>query len=218
MSALLQTSPTADVASPATMLFDSPITAGSMILAAARTGLSTIPTVTDSLGNTYALVVHQQQSTDNHNLGIWAAYNVLGGTCTVTVTAVGSGLRCVAQEIAIGSGGKLDQSNHGEGTVTPPSAGSVTPTLNDGYAMAAFSVGGSRAFTVGSGWTLVAEVAQKMMAERQIITSLASLTGDATFSVDDAWAACVATFTPPPSGFISGLARRVHQSPRQGWA
>jgi hypothetical protein len=179
-------------------------------------------TITDSQGNTYTNDALVDQSTTQFAL-IARAQNTLGGTKdALTLTVAGSNsanesLACIGYDIpfVLEPKSALDQSNTANNSgSTSPSAGSVTPTGSFELAITAIAAGATSTPTItpGAGWypdsgaalsspvTPNCQVAPAsgsltFCSESQpVSTTPGAMTGNATLSVSNAWAAAIAVY------------------------
>lgn len=107
-----------------TASFPANVTAGNLIVVAVcAPNTVTVSSVTDSLGNTYQQAGSRNQWNGAASISIHYAYNVAGGTCTVTVTlSASSNLSFSATEYAgaLTSSGVLDSTANNGATSTGP--------------------------------------------------------------------------------------------------
>lgn len=205
------------------------VTAGDLlIVAVAGTGVSTLPSlsVADSLGNTYYSV----GSPNANSLTVaqlFYAYNVLGGTCTVTVTSSGPAQLTmgVMEYSGFGTLDPLQGSGAGSGTGTSASSSLSAEQSRDLIVGCVTAGGGSTAAPGITGSPTYAErlnVASTSSATNYYYESLeiedASFgTGVSapswTLAASAAWSAQAASFTPAilfsPRGVLPPLVVRA---------
>lgn len=202
--------------------FSSNTTKGSTLLAACGgsnyASTSWTATITDSQLNNWNQDVLVNQSTTQF-AAIFRAQNTGGGTAdVVTLTIAGANsanesLACTIYEFAgaVEPKSALDTSTSASNAgSTSPSAGSVTPTGSFEVGITAIAAGATSTptITVGSDWlgdsgtttnncTLApASGSLTFCAESKALTTTpASITGNGTLSVSNAWAAAVATYS-----------------------
>lgn len=163
--------------------------------------------ITDSNSNTYTEVSKGSQST-TLEAAIFLSTYVSAGSNTVTVTIAGSGSSNTAIGVQIYEVYGLitpmsatDQStNNSSAGSTSISLPSVSPVVPNEYAFMAIAAAGGT-ITAGTNWTLdsgsLAPVGGNLVsfgAESQALPTMAALTGTATLSASNAWAAALATF------------------------
>lgn len=134
-----------------TKVFVGNVTAGNILVTVIGSTLAT-PAVTDSQGNTWTN--HRQQTGASRTVSIWTAFASSTGACTVTLDVVsGTGLFKLYEFTPDGATSvAMDVGNGSYNTGTPThAAGSVTPTVNDTWAIFGASIVGG--FFVSSGPT-----------------------------------------------------------------
>ena len=166
-------------------------------------------TVTDTVGNTYTQDAIANQSTTQW-AAIFRANNNAGGTNTLTLTIAGSSavsesLACRAYEVmgSFSPGSPLDNTTTGSNAgSTSPSAGSFTPTRLGEYAFTGIAAGttSTPTFTASSPWKLDASIVPASGSLTFGVESLpttagpSAVTGSATLSASNAWAAVMASY------------------------
>lgn len=208
-------------------IFGSNVTAGDTILVTVtwvgNTGLQTITSLTDTLGNTFVAEPMNQiaPSTDYQQMVSQEFYalNSPGGAEGVTAVWGGSTGGAYLSIIEI-TPSVFDQIVQTQGNNFNPSAGTVTTTINGEFANASAiqdNASGFSTFTAGSGWTLWqngAGGAQNNGQEYQNQSTAGSITGNFSSPFTGRWVADMIFFkpaggpppvvVPPPICFISG--------------
>ena len=164
-------------------------------------------TITDSNSNTYTEVSKSPQST-TLEAAIFLATYVPAGPNTITATIAGSsssntGIGIQIYEVygLITPMPAFDQSAIGSNAgSTAIATSSVSPLVPNEYAFMAIAAAGGT-ITAGTNWTLdsgsLTPVGGNLVsfgAQSQALPTMASLTGTATLSISNAWAAALATF------------------------
>jgi hypothetical protein len=191
--------------------FDSNVAAGNLLVVSIvwseSSGTQTVSGVTDSLGNTYALIPGSYKTVVGHNTSQIAcqhAYCISGAAGANTVTATFSGGAFAIISILEATPGTYDQSTTGTGTSTTHSAGSLTTPSNGCLAVAATMIddgsGIGGGFTKGAGWTSlilssgggVADWASEYFTQ----STAGSVAGNFTAPGSGIWVASMVTFKP----------------------
>lgn len=139
--------------------FGSDVTSGNLIVIAIGTGTYNVNTVTDGLGNTYTLI--EKGNTANMRGELWYAYNITGGSCTITVDIEGDAnfddIITTAREYSgIDTADPLDQSTENTETQygTSHSTGTTPPnSQNQELAVAMYVGDDNETYTVGNGFS-----------------------------------------------------------------
>lgn len=178
--------------------------AGNLILAFVRMS-STSQTVTlaDTAGNIYTDAVGQVQTTDGHQIHLFYAKNVAGGTNTVTATFSGSNNHpwlAVLEYSGLSTSGPLDKTAHAQGNGNTVNSGptAVTAAANElVFAATGMQASWSGQITAGSGYTLVQQNpgSSTAAAEQQVVSATGSYSGVFALSSSANWSAVVATFS-----------------------
>lgn len=169
------------------LAFTSNVTAGNSVIVGIRCPQSTtitVTSVTDNLSNTYSLALGPARGGPNdQNIWQYVADNVSGGACTVTIafSATPSGTHGLELHEVSGldPAGSFDDSSSASGSGTAPNAGTVTPTVADGFAFAMCANNGGEN-SAGSGWTGYdpGNTYWYDYSETRIVTSTSSFDGD----------------------------------------
>lgn len=166
-----------------------------------------VATVSDGV-DTYTEVTPVQNHTNNdlHIRTFWTTATTTGSrTITFTLNAARGFRRCSAISFTPAGGTTFAL----DAIATPPatpsntaavSAGSASATAA-GFAVASFAIYGDRNLTVGSGWTLPAELDNTMaIMEYRVVSGAGSITGDGTFNSGVEWLAHLAIFKETGGG------------------
>lgn len=172
-----------------------------------------VASVTDGV-DTYAEVTPVQNHTNN-DLHLRTFSTLATTTGTRTITFALDAARPYRRCSAISYTPAATKSFALDAIATPPatpnntaavSAGSASAT-DAGCAIASFGLYGDRTLTVGSGWTLPAELDNTMaIMEHRAVTGAGSITGDGTFSGGVEWLAHLAIFKETGGGTTQDLA------------
>lgn len=161
----------------ADLAFAGDVAAGSLILVALRIGDPTtdITAITDTRGTTYTQVDVQLQSTDTHRLHLWQGLVVPGAgpnTVAATFSADGASLRWAIHEFGSDGTQVRDQKSKGEqDATTAPSAGSITPGVDNELIFGCIGAGGNPAMAATGSFTLRETPANKLGTETWIQTT-----------------------------------------------
>jgi hypothetical protein len=164
--------------------------------------------VTDSLGNVYADAVSQTQSSDGHQVHIFYAKNIKGGTNRVTATFSSTNNHpwlAVYEYSGLSATSPLDQTAHAQGSSAAPTSGATGTTANASeLVFAATGLPSSYTGTanIGSGYTLLQQNTSTSRAadEAQVATTTGTFNGTFSLRSSANWSAVVATFAAPSSG------------------
>jgi hypothetical protein len=149
-----------------TATFPGAVTAGDLVVVAISTwdgnDTAIVSSVTDNLGNTYALAVQDPvpPTSDQEPLGIWYAANVAGGanlTVTVNLQQAGSVSLAIHEYGGVATANVVDQVAHANGSGTQASSGVTAPTTQANDLLFATSTFWDVAMVnaaAGSGYTL----------------------------------------------------------------
>lgn len=171
------------VSSGATVTFASNVTVGNTVtVIMANHYAACPPTLTDNLGNSYTRVVTGGVASGvTYPLFAFTAPITTGGACTITLAMGCSALAFwFATEVAGLSASPFESYSVLNNASSPMFAGSVTPTVNGSYLMAAF-LDASNAGTIvnGSAWAGQGGVSGKRLQDL-IQTTAAAINADAT--------------------------------------
>jgi len=179
--------------------------AGNLVVAVIRMASTsnTCTSVTDNVGNTYALVGPSDNST---NIRLYLAYGVqtTGGATTITANFTGSSAtkRCFAGEFSGGestNAAVFDASATANGTSTTPAVASITTAASGELIIGAANTNGSPGWTAGSGFTQFGSTSGGLRGEYKL-SGGASETCPWTLGSSVAWAAIGAAFKPSGGG------------------
>lgn len=179
-----------------TLAYASNVTAGSLLILAARHGSATasVSSVTDTLGNTWTLA-KRMDDPSGHSHNIWFANSPTGGANTVTINIDETqSLRWIVLEYSGLGTASIDVSTSSIGSGTSADTGGVTPTQSNVLAFSACDVNGVSGFTAGSGYTERVEVATKIAAQDKVVASPSSITGAWTLDTSENWISSLVVF------------------------
>lgn len=183
-----------------TATFGTATTTGNAILVAvgtANASFLTVSSITDSQSNTYVKLLTKTNTIDAE---LWAAYNITGGTNTVTVHFSGSGnaAEVVAQEFSGISSSPLDASTSNSGSSTNSTSGTTANTTQTEELVVAFTVLQSNvAITAGSGYSNIkndhGSGSISLAMESAVVSSIGTQSAGFVHTTG-VWAAGIATF------------------------
>jgi len=183
--------------------FGSNINGGNLIVAVVRmSSASQTVSITDTLGNVYTRAVSQVQSSDGHQLHIFYAKNVAGGTNTVTASfsSVNNHPWIAVYEFSgLSRTNPLDQTAHSQGYGSAPNSG-PTATTSSANELVMSAIGMPASFTgsvaAGNGYAMGQQDAGTSRAASQtaVSTATGSFAGTAGLSYGTSWSSVVATF------------------------
>lgn len=185
-----------------TLAYTSSVSAGTLLVAAARIGSGTdeITSMSDTRGNTWARA-HIQRDSAGHTQDVWYAYNSGAGANTVTINLSSSqSLRWGVYEASGFTSASVDVSTGALGSSSSPSSGGVTPSFSNALAVAVADVNNNEDFTATAPFTERLEVVQKFAISDYVIASPASTSGDWTLSASDNWGASIIVFAGSGGG------------------
>jgi hypothetical protein len=184
--------------SSCSLSFQNSTTPGDLIVVGLRIGhdLGTV-TITDSAGNPYTQVITRVNPNDVHQLYIFCAQNIRGGSATVQVKVSTSDSlvrMTIAEYSGIASSGALDQTTSNVGGGTAVNSGTVTTTQPNELLVGIAANSGGVAWSAGPNWTIHDSPANKLVDADQIVTSTVTTSAQFTLAVSDYWTAAIATF------------------------
>jgi hypothetical protein len=183
--------------------FGAPNTAGNLIIAVVRMSTTTqTVTVTDNAGNTYTDAVSQAQSSDGHQIHLFYASNIVGGSNRVTATFSASNNHpwlAVYEYQGLRAASPLDQTAQAQGSSATPSSGATmsTATANElVFAATGLPSSYTGTLTAGSGYTLLQQntTTSRAASEGQSVTATGAYAGGFSLSSSANWSAVLATF------------------------
>ncbi len=185
--------------------FSSANHAGNMIIAFVRMSSSSqTVAITDTFGNAYTDAVAQVQTSDGHQVHIFYAKNVVGGSNTVKATFSSTNNHpwlAIYEYSGLSTTNPLDQTAHAQGSSSTPNSGSTAGT--GGANELIFSAAGlpgaySGTVSSASGYTLQQQdtATSRAATETALATTTGSFAGTFTLSSSTNWTAVVATFKP----------------------
>lgn len=187
-----------------TTAFPGANTAGDLIIAFVRASTTTqYVAVSDSRGNSYVEAVRQAQTSDGHQIRIFYARNVAGGSNAVTASFSGTNGHpslSVFEYSGFSGTVSLDRTAGAQGRSTQAaSAPTAQTTSPNELVFAGLGLPSSSKATVtsGSGYTLVQQITSgsRFAAEDRVVSALGSFTGTFNLSASANWSAVVATFS-----------------------
>jgi hypothetical protein len=185
--------------------FPSPNTGGNLIIAFVRmSSASQTVRVTDTFGNAYTDAVSQVQTADGHQVHIFYARNVVGGSNTVTATFSSTNNHpwlAIYEYSGLSTTNPLDQTAHAQGASSSPSTGATGATASASeliFSATGFPYSYSGTVTAGSGYTLQQQdtATSRAVTETALVTSTGSYQGTFSLSSSTNWSAVLATFKP----------------------
>lgn len=190
---------TDDPASPSAVSVGT-VTAGNLLIAAFGRATNSTPTVTDSLGNTWAVARSHYDAGNDYRLDMWYAITGSSGACTITITAAGGAAEAIRAEfLGPFAAAPLDQVNSALGSSANANSGTVTPSVSGVLGVGYLGAGEPNALTSTGLWTtrvngnVATSVAtilhSQVRADLTAVAATASLTSAA-------WVALVSTFKP----------------------
>ena len=176
-------------------------TVGNYLLFVVRLGTTKVSatTVSDNVGNTYALDASAVQSIDGHTLAVYRARIRASGTPTVTVTnGSASTARIIGFEEVTGLiSSAPDGVNKAIGSSGLPNAGLLSPTQANDYILLAVSTADNEGFTASGNFHTEQDVAKGAYADEYQATA-AGVNGSMLLSSADQWAAIALAYKTTP--------------------
>jgi hypothetical protein len=183
--------------------FPSANTAGNLIVAVVRMSTTTqTVNVRDTAGNTYTDAVSQGQTADGHQVHIFYAKNIAGGTNTVTASFSSTNNHPwvgIYEYSGLSTTNPLDQVAHAQGNGNSPFSGLITTRANNELeiAVSGFPASYTGSVSAGGGLTLQLQDTGRSRAatEAAILTSANnSSAGRFLLNPGTNWSIAVATF------------------------
>jgi methionine-rich copper-binding protein CopC len=190
-------------------------TAGNLILAFVRASTTTQKiTVSDSAGNSYTDAVWQLQSNDGHQIHLFYAPNIKGGTNTVTASFSGSNNHpwlAIYEYSGLSTANPLDKTAAAQGSSRTASSGATAATTSANelvFTGLGLPSASSAVATAGPGYSMERQDTNtgksRAATADQEVSAAGAYTGSFTLSASANWSAIVATFasgtgTPPAS-------------------
>ena len=183
--------------------FPSANTAGNLIIAFVRMSTTwEMVNVRDTAGNMYIDAVSQGQTADGHQIHIFYAKNIVGGSNTVTATFSSTNNHpwiAVYEYSGLSTTNPLDQTAHTQGSSNSPFSGLITTTADNELEFAATGLPASYTGTVapGGGYTLMHQDTgtSRAATETDVLTHAANdYAGRFFLSSNTNWTIAVATF------------------------
>jgi len=173
--------------------FGSANTAGDLIVASFQWyGSTTVKSVTDSAGNTYAQAAAPSCDSYGDCNSIWYASNIKAKSSNKVTVKLNASETYFFADIAEFSGvSTLDKTSSGTGTSTTPTTSYVTTTAPDEVIVSNVNYYLGDTVTAGSGFTLLGS---NDMTEFEVVSSAGSYDATATLSTSTTWVIDMATF------------------------
>jgi fibronectin type 3 domain-containing protein len=203
--AYIQSSSTGSNTAAATIAraFTTTVTAGDAIIVALSwdtSAGSNVPTVTDSLGNTYTRATYAADARHNQALAIFYAVNVKGGADTVTAHfGVNQAYRriLIQEYRGIAAVSPVDVTASAIGSGTTASSGSALTTTAGNLVFGAIADdSGTTTITAGAGFTRRQFTTSDTASEDLIQTSTGAVAATASFSTSADYLAQMVAFRP----------------------
>ena len=182
--------------------FPSANTRGNLIVAFVRMSTtSQTVSVSDSAGNVYTDAVSQAQTSDGHQIHIFYAANVTGGTNRVTASFSGTNNHPWLAIYEFSGVTALDQTAAAQGASAVASSGATASTSSANELLFA-GVGLPASYTgtasAGSGFTVQQQDTgtSRGADETGLVTAAGSFIGTFNLSASTNWTAAIATFHP----------------------
>ena len=195
------------------------VTLGNTLLAVLRLGTTNVSatTVSDSLGNTYALDIAVAQTIDGHSLAIYRAQVTTSGTPTLSVAnKSASTVRIIGFEEVTGlTGGTPDGITQAIGSSSTPQPGTVSPTQANDYVLLAASTANNESFSVGTGFHAEQSLGKGAFGDQYLATK-SPVNGSISISSADQWAAIAVAYKAMPRLPISIQLNYSDGTPVQG--
>jgi hypothetical protein len=182
-------------------------TAGNLVVVYGRCLSSeTLNSVTDSAGNTYAIIGPITNSTR-----FYMAYGVqtTGGTTTVTLTFSAAGSKRTGADEYHSSNGSLasnaaafDATTSGTGTGTAAATSTLTPAATGELIIGATAVGVAATMTAGTGFTAYSGGGSTAVTSEYKLSGAATETAPMTISTSAAWVDIAAAFKEPSVSLV----------------
>lgn len=211
--------------------FSGLVAAGNLIVVAVSWGSASVVescTVSDNLGNTYTRLTNcdQVDATNQQQIAVFYAKNVVGGSCTVTATFAGSrdnnGI-VIAEYSGVDTTAPADQSVGNFQTAPGTGANAVTSTAKTTTQAGELAVGAYADTSVGAGTTITAGTgftkrqdtggggahSIQIVLEDQIQSSAGSIAATFTEALNHRALSAMATFA---AGAVSGAPMAVQSS------
>ena len=175
-------------------------TAGNMIIAFVRmSSANQTVTLSDSQGNAYTRAVSQTQSADGHQIHIFYAPNIKGGSNAVTATFSSTNNHPFLAIYEYAGLRALDKTASAQGLSTTPATSSVTTaTANElVFAAAGFPNSYGGAVSAGNGFNVEQQntATARSVTEDAITNTSGTFAGNFSLSSSTNWSAAIATFT-----------------------
>ncbi len=181
---------------------------GNLILAFVRmSGTSQTVSVTDTAGNTYADAVSQSQGADGHQIHLFYARNIKGGTNSVRAAFSGANNHpylAVYEYSGLHKLTPLDRTASAQGNAGGTASTPVTAPTSTANELVFSGLGLPNAWngtvTAGAGFTMQQQDTgtSRSASEAQIAGTAGSFSGSFALSTSASWSAIVATFAIQP--------------------
>lgn len=189
-----------------------PTTANFIVAAATTTGNQALASFTDGKGNVYTLLPSVTATNNNVITLGYCANAIIGGSFAVTANVGSSNAMAVAAAsfsgIAITSPFDKTQTGIGTGTALDSGATTTTTFANELLIGAGeVGTGSNITFTAGASYTIASQMllssaGRDIYLEYRIVAATGAYNAPCTSSINNTWAAIIATFadTPVPQG------------------
>jgi hypothetical protein len=185
--------------------FVSPNTPGNLIIAFVRmSSASQTVSVTDSAGNVYSDAVAQVQTADGHQIHIFYAKNIKGGSNTVTAQFSSTNNHpwlAIFEYSGLSTTSPLDQTSSAQGNSAAISSGGTAQTRAAAellFSGLGLPVSSSVTMTAGSGYVLeqwdTTSPGSRAATEQSVVSSVGSFSATYSLSGSVTWSAVLATF------------------------
>ena len=186
--------------------FPSSNTAGNLIVVTARASAQNRTwTIGDTRGNVYILARQFNGSSDPaSDLRVYYAYNIAGGSNTVSLSISGAAARLAAtvrEYSGFGTANPLGQSSAAEGSSSSLNSGSVTTTTSTALLVGFGTSSNQTTFSAGSGFgNLIENGIGRIASQDRIVGSIGTYASTMTISPSFGWGAMVVSFKGSGSG------------------
>ncbi len=181
-------------------------TAGNLIVVFVRMSHSSnsvlLPTITDTLHNSYSLALSRIQTTDGHEVALFYAVSSASGANTVTATFPASNNHpyvAINEYIGVRTTNPLDRTMSAQGSSNSPNSGSTATTTNANELVVAgmglpSSYTGTEALGAGFSNLQMNNSGSAAADESMIVSAIGTYNGTFALGSSANWSALVATF------------------------
>ena len=195
-----------------------PVSLGNTLLAIVRLGTTTASatSVSDSLGNAYALDAAVAQTIDGHSLLVYRAQIAASGLATVSITnKSASTVRIIGFAEVAGLTGALDGINKAIGSSNAPQPGAIAPTQTNDYLLIAASTADNESFAASGGFQTEQALSKGAFADLMQPTA-GAVSGSMKLSSANQWAAVAVAYKTTPRLPLSFQLNYSDGTPVQG--